>query len=173
MAGHAKALTVFTKIPPISAKKRKLEIAGKFGLHLCFIKQQKNKIMNKETILLIDDCEMMRRFLTPIFSEDYNVVAMKSATEAILWLKTNATPVAILLDYELPEMTGMDMLRHLRSNDEMSMLPVLMLSGIKDVERRWQCIEAGANDFLSKPFHPKELALRVKLMLKHSAQMAA
>ena len=126
----------------------------------------------KKTILLIDDCEMMRRFLTPIFKENFQVVAMNTAMEAVLWLKTNPTPDAIVLDYELPEMSGMDLLKHLRQQSNWLNLPVLMLSGIKDTERRWQCIEAGANDFLAKPFHPKELLLRVKLMTKSNFQPA-
>lgn len=126
----------------------------------------------KKTILLIDDCDMMRRFLAPIFKENYEVVSLGNAMEAVLWLKTNPAPDAILLDFELPEMSGMDLLKHIRRNDELANMPILMLSGVKDVERRWQCFEAGANDFLAKPFHPKELALRVNLIMKNAAQFA-
>jgi DNA-binding response OmpR family regulator len=120
----------------------------------------------QKTILLIDDCEMMRRFLAPIFKHNFQVVALNTPMEAILWLKTNPAPEAIVLDYELPEMTGLELLKHLRKNTAWANVPVIMLSGIKDAERRWQCIEAGANDFLAKPFHPKELALRVNLISK-------
>ncbi|MCU0345304.1 MAG: response regulator [Saprospiraceae bacterium] len=126
----------------------------------------------KNTILLIDDCEMMRRFLAPIFKDNFQVIALKNPMEAILWLKTNPIPDAILLDYELPEMTGIELLKHLRQNNQWAGIPVLMLSGVKDTERRWQCIEAGANDFLAKPFHPKELALRVNLISKPTAHFA-
>lgn len=126
----------------------------------------------KKTILLIDDCDMMRRFLAPIFKENYEVVSLGNAMEAVLWLKTNPAPDAILLDFELPEMSGMDLLKHIRRNDELANMPILMLSGVKDVERRWQCFEAGANDFLAKPFHPRELALRVNLIMKNAAQFA-
>lgn len=122
----------------------------------------------KNTMLLIDDCDMMLRFLTPIFKDNYHVIALNTPMEAILWLKTNPAPEAILLDFELPEMTGLELLRHLRQNNSLANVPILMLSGVKDAERRWQCIEAGANDFLAKPFHPKELALRVNLMSKNA-----
>lgn len=128
--------------------------------------------MKKDTILLIDDCEMMRRFLAPIFTDNFEVVSMGNASEAVLWLKTNPAPAAILLDFELPEMTGMDLLKHLRQNEAWSAIPVLMLSGVKDTERRWQCIEAGANDFLAKPFHPKELALRVNMISRNASSSA-
>lgn len=124
----------------------------------------------KSTILLIDDCDMMRRFLTPIFKNDYDVVAIGNALEALLWLQNNPTPTAILLDYQLPDMPGIDLLRNLRKQKAWATVPILMLSGVKDMERRWQCIEAGANDFLSKPFHPKELALRVSMIVQKTPQ---
>lgn len=120
----------------------------------------------KKTILLIDDCDMMRRFLTPVFANDFRVISMNNPFEAILWLKTNPAPDVIILDYDLPEMNGLEVLGHLRIRKSWSEVPVIMLSGIKNAEKRWQCLEAGANDFLSKPFHPKELALRVNLLSK-------
>lgn len=124
----------------------------------------------KRTILLIDDCDMMRRFLTPIFKDDFNVVPVSNATDALEWLQSNPTPSTILLDYQLPDIPGIDLLRRLRKNNAWSKVPVLMLSGVKDMERRWQCIEAGANDFLSKPFHPKELSLRVNMIVQKAPQ---
>lgn len=118
----------------------------------------------KRTILLVDDCDMMRRFLAPIFKEAYEVVAVGNAMDALEWLQQNPAPASILLDYQLPDIAGIDLLRRLRNNKAWDKVPVLMLSGVKDVERRWQCIEAGANDFLAKPFHPKELSLRVNMI---------
>jgi DNA-binding response OmpR family regulator len=126
----------------------------------------------KKTILLIDDCEMMRRFLAPIFKDKYEFVAVNSPMEAMIWLKANPTPDTILLDYEMPVMPGLEFLKHLRQMSDLVNVPVMMLSGVKDAERRWQCIEAGANDFLAKPFHPKELLLRVNLVNRNSLQPA-
>jgi two-component system alkaline phosphatase synthesis response regulator PhoP len=115
----------------------------------------------QKTILLIDDCDMMCRFLVPVFKQNFRVIAKKSAGEALVWLTENPAPDAILLDYNLPDMSGLAFLRHFRLRRSWSAVPVIMLSGVSDVEKRWQCLEAGADDFLSKPFHPKELALRV------------
>ncbi|MEZ4957603.1 MAG: response regulator [Saprospiraceae bacterium] len=121
----------------------------------------------KKTILLIDDCDMMRRFLTPVFSDNFNVIAMHHPFEAILWLKTNPAPDVIVLDFEFPDMNGLEMLQHLRIRKAWSEVPVIMLSGLKNTEMRWKCLETGANDFLSKPFHPKELVLRVNALIKN------
>lgn len=120
----------------------------------------------KKTILLIDDCDMMRRFLTPVFEKNFRVISLKSGMEAILYLRTQSAPDAILLDYNLPEMNGLEVLDSIRKNEGWADIPVVMLSGVKDAEKRWQCLEAGANDFLAKPFHPRELSLRVNLLLK-------
>ena len=118
----------------------------------------------KKTILLVDDCAMMRRFLNTILSDNFNVVSLDNPNKAILWLKTNPEPDAIMLDIDLPEMSGFDTLHQLKNHDTWSEIPVMMLSGIKNAEKRWQCLEAGANDFLAKPFHPKELKLRANLL---------
>ncbi len=125
----------------------------------------------KKTILLIDDCDMMRRFLTPVFKDDFNVVSIHNPHDAYNWLRENPSPDVIILDYELPEMNGLTLLKKLRGQLAWSEIPVIMLSGVKDAEKRWQCLEAGADDFLTKPFHPKELALRVKLICNRLPQV--
>jgi DNA-binding response OmpR family regulator len=127
----------------------------------------------KKTILLIDDCDMMRRFLTPVFKDDFNVVSIHNPNDAYNWLQENPSPDVIILDYELPEMNGLSLLQKLRAQPTWSEIPVIMLSGVKDAEKRWQCLEAGADDFLTKPFHPKELALRVKLICNRIPQAHA
>lgn len=127
----------------------------------------------KKTILLIDDCDMMRRFLTPVFKDDFDVVSIHNPQDAYNWLKENPSPDVIILDFELPEMNGLTLLQKLRGQLAWSEIPVIMLSGVKDAEKRWQCLEAGADDFLTKPFHPKELALRVKLICNRLPQVHA
>ncbi len=119
----------------------------------------------KRTILLIDDCDMMLRFLTPVLNSEFEVVSLKNPIDGILWLKTNPSPDLMILDHDLPGLTGLELLQNLRKDDRWQNIPVIMLSGIKDVEKRWQCLQFGADDFLSKPFHPRELTLRVHMAL--------
>lgn len=120
----------------------------------------------KTRLLLIDDCEMMQRFIKPVLESEFEVITVSTGMEAILYLRNENFPDIILLDFNLPEMTGLEVLTAIRENDKWAGIPVVMLSGVKDSEKRWQCLEVGANDFLAKPFHPRELNLRVKLALK-------
>ncbi len=124
-----------------------------------------------KSLLLVEDCPMMTRFLGSYFRQQYRLSAVPNPLAALLWLKTNPTPDAIVLDYNLPEMSGLEMLRHLRQRRSWAEVPVIVLSGVKDMEKRWQCLDAGAQDFLAKPFHPKELGLRIQALF--SAKKAA
>jgi DNA-binding response OmpR family regulator len=119
----------------------------------------------KKFILLVEDCDMMARFLAGSLQSDYQIARTANPIEAILWLKTHPAPDAFVLDFEMPEMSGLEFVRHLKSKAETRDVPTIMLSGVKNVENRWLCLDAGANDFLAKPFHPKELALRLKNLL--------
>ena len=112
-----------------------------------------------QTLLIVDDCKMMSHFLHHIFTGQYNTAVVNNPNEALEWLENGFIPDAILLDYEMEEMNGHQMVQAIKSKHKN--MPVMMLSGKKNVELRIDCLSAGANDFMTKPFHPKELELRV------------
>lgn len=124
----------------------------------------------RKTILVVDDSGIMRRFLTHLFCKDYQVVPMEDPFDADFWIKLNDKPDLILLDHHLSGITGLEVLKHFRRNSQLSDIPVIIVSGDNDAELRWKCLEAGANDFMTKPFHPKELKIRVKNMLTQNKQ---
>lgn len=72
----------------------------------------------------------------------------------------------VILDWELPEMTGVEILRELRGRG--SMTPVLMLTGKSSVNDKEEGLDAGADDYLTKPFHMKELSARVRSVLRRA-----
>ncbi len=127
----------------------------------------------KKHVLLVEDSFMMSRFLAHHLELNYQVSTVAAPLDALLWLKTNAAPDAILLDYDLPEMTGLDMLHHLKKKQEWSDIPVIMVSGVKSAEKRIECLEAGASDFIAKPFHPKELSLRLRRYISSEVELLA
>lgn len=71
---------------------------------------------------------------------------------------------AILLDWQMPGVTGIEILKEYRAKGGKA--PVLMLTGLTEIERKETGFDSGADDYLTKPFHPKELLLRVKALLR-------
>lgn len=87
-----------------------------------------------------------------------------SKKEALELLEREAFDLAIL-DIMLPDGSGFEVLREIRKNSNM---PVLFLSAVSDIEKQYQGFELGADDYIVKPFRPKELELRLLSILKRS-----
>jgi len=118
-------------------------------------------------ILLIDDdvqlCAMLAELLR---TESYDVQIANDGKTGLNLQKT-ARPDLVILDVMMPAMDGMTVLRRLRDN---SSVPVLMLTARGEDSDRIAGLELGADDYLAKPFHPRELLLRIRAILKRSAQ---
>ncbi len=95
----------------------------------------------------------------------YSVVEAGSAEEAADKLAEH-TPDLILLDLQLPGKSGQEFLKDIRADDRLRLTPVVMLTGAATQARKVQAIEAGATDFLAKPFSHVELAARVRSLLE-------
>jgi len=100
--------------------------------------------------------------------EGFEVVAAENGEEG-LELFSDTNPYLVLTDVEMPLMNGFGLCRAIKSNRETRLIPVVLVTGLRDVEDRVTGIEAGADDFISKPFEPVELLARVRslLRLKH------
>ena len=122
------------------------------------------------SILIIDDdeelCELVAEYLTVEGFETKAVHDGQSGLEAAL---TGQYDMAVL-DVMLPKMNGFDVLRNLRNS---SKLPVLMLTARGDDMERIVGLEIGADDYLAKPFNPRELVARLRAILRRSEQPAA
>lgn len=116
----------------------------------------------KSTVLIVDDHEMMRRFLGTFLSKNYEVYLAKDGIEALDWLEENENPSLIVTDIDMPRMNGYDFLNILKGNTNYSDIPVMMLSSANKSERRIKAYELGAHDVMSKPFNPRELELKLK-----------
>ncbi len=97
----------------------------------------------------------------------YRVRTAATGSEAITAIETEP-PDLILLDLMLPEISGTEVLRTLRARRETAHTPVIILTARREEQDRIEGFELGADDYISKPFSPKELVLRVRAVLRRS-----
>lgn len=122
-----------------------------------------------ERVLIIDDdvelCELVAEYLTP---EGFEVEAVHNGEEGLKRV-LSGEHVLVVLDVMLPGMSGLEVLRRLRPE---SRLPVLILTARGDDVDRIVGLEIGADDYLPKPFNPRELVARIRAILRRT-QLAA
>ncbi len=122
-------------------------------------------------VLVVDDEPDMVRFLRAELSRDYEVVEAGDGDQAIT-LASQYLPDVIVCDLMLPEKDGLAVCRELRAQTATRALPLLMLTARADDITKLRALEAGANDFLAKPFSLAELRARVKsLSASHQMQL--
>ena len=120
-------------------------------------------------ILVIDDTPANVKVLTDILtSAGYHVVSAANGTEGLARM-TAEPPDLVLLDVVMPGISGYDTCRQIRSHTATSLLPVIMVTSLDPRRERVAGIEAGADDFLSRPFNPPELLARVRSLLRIKA----
>jgi two-component system response regulator MprA len=120
-------------------------------------------------ILVVDDDQAVRDALRRALSlQGYDVEVAKDGEEALLRLRTNPTSTDLLvLDVLMPRLDGLEVTRRLRSDG--SEVPILMLTARDQVSDRVSGLEAGADDYLVKPFALEELVARVRALLRRLA----
>lgn len=120
-------------------------------------------------ILVVDDTPKNVKLLADLLSvKGYSVVTAASGKEALAQLEVER-PELVLLDVVMPEMSGYEVCRKIRDDAATRMLPVIMVTALDPNVERVKGIEAGADDFLSKPIHQAELLARVKSLLRIKA----
>lgn len=120
---------------------------------------------SKKTLLIVDDEPAIRLILEHYFASDYEVVLTANGEEALNWLRSGNNTDAIVADYEMPLLNGLDFIRALRALPAYESVPLLMLSGTDETSKKIQCLRAGADDYLVKPFNPEELEIRLQKVL--------
>ncbi|MBN1912878.1 MAG: response regulator [Candidatus Omnitrophica bacterium] len=123
---------------------------------------------DKSVILVVDDqfqnIELLEAYLVP---QGYEIVRAASGEEALEKLVHNQIDL-ILLDVMMPKMSGIEVLKNVRADDKTKAIPVVMVTVLKETEDKVKALEAGCDDFISKPVDRVELLARVKSILKIS-----
>lgn len=118
------------------------------------------------TILVVDDDAKGRQLLNNLLTgENYQVVLAEHGAEALM-LAHELRPDVILLDVMMPELDGFEVCRRLRQDENLCHVPILLLTALDDRESRLQGLDAGADDFISKPFDSVELRTRLRTITR-------
>jgi two-component system alkaline phosphatase synthesis response regulator PhoP len=117
-------------------------------------------------ILVADDDALVLKSITFILQRGgYRVVTVTNGREAVEQFEIEC-PTLALLDVMMPEMDGLDACRRIKSNDRFKNVPLFLVTARAMVQERERGLEAGADDYITKPFANKELLERVKQVYK-------
>src|SRR5690242_11037836 len=119
-----------------------------------------------EKILIVEDDRAVQRALNRLFESEGYGVDIKSDGKSALEAFRAAAPTAIVLDLRLPAMSGKDVCREIKR--ENPALPIIVLSAVTDVTDKVLLLELGADDYVTKPFSPKELLARVRAAIRRT-----
>ena len=125
--------------------------------------------MRKEKILIVDDDPDIRDVLQITLSDNYEVTSAQNGKEGLAQVKA-ANPDLIISDYMMPVMNGREMLKELKKDILLSHIPVIMLTGKGETKDIVSGIEAGADDYLVKPFEPDTLLARIHMILRRTTR---
>lgn len=129
---------------------------------------------SKNTILLVDDEEVVKQRLKDVIEDDYEVLDASDGQEALEVLAANVDKVAVIvLDLIMPVMDGFQFMEEFRKHQEYDNIPVIVATSNEDWHSEQKCLEAGVWDFVMKPYNPVLLQFRIKNAMDKSRMIMA
>lgn len=126
--------------------------------------------MARERILIVDDDADIRDILKLTLEEEsYEVIEGANGEEAIKLIESK-TPHMVILDYKMPKLNGAQVCKLIKKDILLRHMPVIMLTGKSETSDKIQGIDAGADDYIVKPFEPPELLARIRMILRRSSR---
>jgi two-component system, chemotaxis family, chemotaxis protein CheY len=124
----------------------------------------------KKKILALDDEKSIRFIIENTFNKDFEVTTMNNGMDALFYLQSGNLPDVIICDVEMPVLNGFEFIKRIRESGFFEEIPLIMLSGKEESADKIKCFEMGADDYVLKPFNPKELIARIKRRLESKEQ---
>ena len=126
--------------------------------------------MNNPIVLVTEDDAPVRNLIvTTLKTHDYKYLTAKNGTEAVM-IASSHNPDVLFLDLGLPDMDGIDVIRQIRS---WSNMPIIVISARSDDVDKIEALDAGADDYLTKPFSVEELLARLRVTIRRLTLMAS
>jgi signal transduction histidine kinase len=119
-------------------------------------------------ILIAEDNPDMRALLAMLVGKEFRVRVAKNGREALEALRQRA-PDLVLSDVMMPEMSGIELCRAIKGDEESRRIPVVLVTSKAESEMKIEGLELGADDYVTKPFHPRELLARVRTLVRVSS----
>jgi two-component system phosphate regulon response regulator PhoB len=120
------------------------------------------------TLLIVEDDPALAELLVWSFeAEGYKVLQTPDGEEALL-IATETPPDALILDWMIEQLSGIEVCRRLRRHPELASVPIIMLTARGEEEDRIRGLETGADDYVTKPFSPRELTARLAAVLRRT-----
>ncbi|WP_316816102.1 two-component regulator propeller domain-containing protein [Pedobacter nyackensis] len=119
----------------------------------------------RASILVVDDNDDLRRFISGLFSTSYNVYTAENGNEAIK-IAGQKTIDVVVSDVMMPEMDGMEFCKRMKSNIQTSHIPILLITAKTTFESEKSGYEMGADAYITKPFDPEVLSIRIHHLLE-------
>ena len=123
--------------------------------------------MNANILIADDEPNQLELMSFNLSNAGYSIIKATNGKEAIELIE-NHSPDLIILDWMMPKMSGIDVCRVLRSRSETKQIPIIILSARSEDSDKSLGLDTGADDYISKPFSPKELISRVKALLRRA-----
>lgn len=115
--------------------------------------------------LVVDDSRAMRVILSRTLKDaGFDVLQAVNGRDAIEQLAQGDPPLVILVDWNMPELSGLDFVRLVRANPAFNLVPLLMVTTETEIEQMARALEAGANEYLMKPFTPEAVIDKLRLL---------
>lgn len=119
----------------------------------------------KNILIIEDDRDIVEVIETTLETDGFKVASARDGVTGLAQLK-KSPPDLLLLDLTLPQQSGLEICREIRRDQNLNRLPIIMLTGRAEVSDRILGLEVGADDYITKPFDPKELLARIRALLR-------
>jgi diguanylate cyclase (GGDEF)-like protein len=123
-------------------------------------------MLKKHKILIVDDEKPNRKILSALLEDDFEIILAKDGKQVFERFRDNKNIDLVILDIMLPDMDGYEILKHMKNDECLRQIPVVIISVLDSLENEEKGLKLGAVDYITKPFHPGIVQLRVKNHIK-------
>lgn len=121
--------------------------------------------MHKPSILLVDDQIMMSHFLAYYLRMDYDIITRSDGIQALGWLEKGSIPDVIIADIDMSPIPVFQFIQAVKQNEWLRETPIVILTSKQRSSDRIDCLKLGAEDYLTMPFNPLDLELKIRRIL--------